>query len=153
MAVLESLPGLTVSIHVDGQPLPEYEDHTEEETPDGPVAEYQAARTVCRYVEALSDKDFCIKTSLDAPYIMDCPSLMFPCWVDGNPAPAKVLKKTHHLDRIQGDLVVYPLQMMVEGVTVEAPGRSDQEFLKKFRFAKIEMCMFFVKTTWCFLIS
>jgi hypothetical protein len=84
MAVLDTLPGLTVSIHVDDEPLPAYEDDTKEETPDDPVAQYQVARTLCKYVEAKSDKEFCIEMFLDPPYIMHCPALVFVCWIDGN---------------------------------------------------------------------
>jgi hypothetical protein len=75
MAVLDALPGLTVSVYVNGQPLPEFEDDTEKEPPDGLVAEYQASRTIWKYVEAVSDKGFSIRcpsmhrTKLIAPLL------------------------------------------------------------------------------------
>jgi hypothetical protein len=151
MAVLDTLPGLSVSIHVDGEPLPEYEDEAEEEIPDGPVAVFQAARTVCKYVEATSEKEFCIKMSLNAPYRMDCPSVKFRCFIDGIRVRTKILRRSVYPDRIRRGRVVSPVETTVEGVTVEAPGRSDHEFVRKFKFAKIELCMFF-QVTACFII-
>jgi hypothetical protein len=152
MAVLDTLPGLTVSIHVDGEPLPEYEDDTEEETPDDPVAQYQVARTLCKYVEAISDKEFCIEMSLDPPYRMDCPALVFPCWIDGNLADEVVLHQAEFPKEIRRGRVISPVGTALDGVGVEAPGVKNREFLKKFKFVKIETCMFFPRTTVCFLI-
>jgi hypothetical protein len=145
MAVLDTLPGVTVSINVDGQPLPEYKDDTEEETLDGPVAEYQTARTVCKYVEAISDKEFCIKMTLDAPFRMDCPSLEFACSIDGHRTHAPLIRKAAHSLRMRGDIVISPIERLHDGVRVEAPGRKDREFIKNFKFAKIETSTFFHK--------
>jgi hypothetical protein len=131
MAVLDALPGLNVSIHVDGEPLPEYEDETEEETPDGDITEYQASGTVCKYVEAMSDKEFCIKITLNSPYKMDCPTLMFRISIDGIHASAPIIKKAAFPHKLLGDLVISPMRRTVEGVRVEAPGSKDREFIKK----------------------
>jgi len=61
MAVLDGLPGLEVFVCIDGQPIQEYNDDEEEEVAQTPVAEYQAAKTVSKFVESISDKEFSIQ--------------------------------------------------------------------------------------------
>lgn len=56
MAVNDAVPGIEVSILINGKPVEEYEDSGEEI--DGPLA----SKTVVKYIEALSDTEFTINT-------------------------------------------------------------------------------------------
>ena len=71
MAVLDSLPGLAVSVAVAGNELPEYECRDEE--PDGPLAN----KTVLRYVESISDAEFVINFRISPPFQLGLPALHF----------------------------------------------------------------------------
>lgn len=57
MAVIDAVPGVKVSICINGQPVEEYEDSGEEI--DGPLA----SKTVVKYIEAISDAEFTINTT------------------------------------------------------------------------------------------
>ncbi|KFY49060.1 hypothetical protein V495_00779 [Pseudogymnoascus sp. VKM F-4514 (FW-929)] len=57
MAVIDTVPGVEVSILINGQPVEEYVDSGEEI--DGPLA----SKTVVKYIEAISDAEFIIKAS------------------------------------------------------------------------------------------
>lgn len=84
MAVLDELPGVEVSIEVDGEPLKEYEDADRE----------QAAETVVRYVEATSEAAFKIKFAVKneaKTFLGD--RLAFRVYIDGNFADAPRLKR------------------------------------------------------------
>jgi hypothetical protein len=82
MAVLDGLEGIEVSVCVHGQALHEYEDNDLEAEP-GDVGAYQASKTVSKYLEAVTDKEFSIKIVVKDPYEMDCPTLGFQVKVDG----------------------------------------------------------------------
>jgi hypothetical protein len=76
MAVLDSLPHIKSQIWVDGRPLEEFDDDEDEEQEVGPIAEYKAARTVTKYIESTSDKEYSVKLEIDTSYNWDspCPS-------------------------------------------------------------------------------
>lgn len=77
MAILNELPGIEVAICVDDQPLQEHEDEDDHEAAPGPVGAYQASKTVFKYIEAVTDKEFSIKFAVKAGYQFDCPTLGF----------------------------------------------------------------------------
>jgi hypothetical protein len=91
MAILESLPGIEVTIRMCGRPLIEYENNdqpapkVELSEEKRQVAEYQASRTVSKVVESVADRNFTIKCSVRAPYEFedDCTCLSFKFYVDG----------------------------------------------------------------------
>jgi hypothetical protein len=58
MAILEAVPGVGVSIYINGQSVKEYEDDGEEM--GGPLA----PNTVVKYIEAISDAEFEINVSV-----------------------------------------------------------------------------------------
>lgn len=76
MAIIDRLPGTTVSVCVDGKPLHEYED-------DDASANFNE---VVKYIEAEDNKEFTI--AIDAqPKLrasLDCAALSFEICVDGN---------------------------------------------------------------------
>lgn len=137
MAVLDSLPGLTVSVCVDGQALNEFEDdEAVVSSKPGVIGEYQAARTVTKYIEAMSDKEFTVKILLDTGYRMDCGSLGLPISVDGIWANEPLMSKSN--TDVRGDLLLTPMTRVVEGSYVAAPGKPEEQFIKTFKFCKLE---------------
>lgn len=58
MAIAPEHPGLEVTICIDGQPLPEYEDDEEDPAP----------KTTTKYIEARSDRHFSIVTRFKPPF-------------------------------------------------------------------------------------
>ncbi|KAJ8066667.1 hypothetical protein OCU04_005711 [Sclerotinia nivalis] len=107
MAVLDSLPGIEVTICVDGEPLEEY-DNTEDETMlvepealDGnfEVAKHQRSVTVKKFVESEAGKFFTINCVVKDPYRYtgDCTHIVFTCLVDGKVLTGgNVLSKDRH---------------------------------------------------------
>jgi hypothetical protein len=59
MAVHDDCPGLTAEILVGDEPLKEYKDAEEEETP----------KTTTRYIECRSGAEFVIRTSFESPFV------------------------------------------------------------------------------------
>ena len=139
MAVLDDLPGLGVSICIDGQPVEEYNDDEEEEVAETPIAEYQAAKTISKFVESISDKEFSIRIALESPFVMDYDSLLCPIHIDGKWRNEPVLQKVDHPISIQGSRVVSRITRTVAGVKDVAPGNLENEFVRNFKFAKIDI--------------
>jgi hypothetical protein len=140
MAILDSIPGLAVFVCVDGKPLEEYDDDDDDEgeVEHTQVAEYQAARTVSKFVESVSDKEFSICANLETSFVMDCASLLFPINIDGKLCWEGVVAKSSMPLSIRGSRVVSKVTRIAQGVKVAAPGNEEREFLQKFKFAKID---------------
>jgi hypothetical protein len=140
MAILDSIPGLEVFVCVDDKPLAEYDDDDdgEGEVEHTQVAEYQAARTVSKFVESVSDKEFSIRLNLETSFVMDCASLIFPINIDGKPCWEPVLAKSRFPQSVQGSRVLSRVTINAQGVRAVAPGIEGQEFLQKFKFSKID---------------
>ncbi|KAI9648089.1 hypothetical protein NHQ30_002718 [Ciborinia camelliae] len=83
MAVLEAVRGIKVTVCVDDQALQEYDDNQFKTIP-GDVGDYQASRTVARYVESCTDKEFSIKVEVDETYKFDSPTLSLRIFIDGS---------------------------------------------------------------------
>jgi hypothetical protein len=145
MAIQDHAPGLEVTVCVDGKPLEEYDNDEEEEMRQGldpEVMKYQAARTVTKYIESVSDQEFIIQINLAPPFKMDCVSLSTSVHIDGRKVASPLIMKSWNLDKFSGDYVKTKFQTRVEGMQVEAPGTAGRELLKKFKFAKIETSKF-----------
>ncbi|KAB8304359.1 hypothetical protein EYC80_003767 [Monilinia laxa] len=82
MAVLNDVRGIQVTVRVDGKALEEYDDDDVETVP-GDAGEYRALRTVAKYIESCTDKNFDIKYQVDDEYKFDSPHLTFSTYVDG----------------------------------------------------------------------
>ncbi|KAH7391271.1 hypothetical protein BKA64DRAFT_710180 [Cadophora sp. MPI-SDFR-AT-0126] len=84
MAVLATLPGIRVTICVDGDMLKEY---PAENTPikhDNPaVISHQESCTVTKFVEATTGQSFTINIAVNEPFEMTSPSVMFHVFADG----------------------------------------------------------------------
>jgi len=84
MAIHEDLPGIKVTVEVDGASLPEYRDAENEIQHDNPsVRLHQAGCTVINYVESVTGKCFSIKAEMGSEYKWDCPYLGFETYLDG----------------------------------------------------------------------
>jgi hypothetical protein len=138
MAILESLPGLEVTVCMDGQPLEEYDDNEEEEVGETPVAQYQAAKTVSKYIESASEKEFSINITLGTAFTMDFESLMAPIRMDGKFVAGPVMLKKRYLGSMRGSRILTPLSRTVHGVHSPAPGNDERILLRKFKFGKID---------------
>jgi len=129
MAVLEGLKGIEVTVHVDGQALHEYEDDEAERQP-GAIGEYQASKTVTKYVEAVTGKEFAISIKVRAPYEMDCPTLAFWIMVDGSEVSRRVLRKQKYCNN-NGEDVIF-------GVKNQNDSMTQRCSIRYFLFAEIQ---------------
>lgn len=117
MAVIEALPGVEVTIEVDGQPLHEYIDADSDEAED--------SRTVTRYVEAQNDQVFRIACTVTPRFEFAGDLVGFPSRVDGQEFHSKVIEKRHVLESSK---------------TVYRQGhKPTPELLKKFIFNAVEL--------------
>lgn len=117
MAVIEALPGVEVTIEVDGQPLREYSDADSDEA--------ENPRTVIRYVEDQNDQVFRIACTVTPRFKFEGDLVCFPSRVDGQEFHSKVIKERHVLESSK---------------TVYREGyRPTQESLKRFTFNAIEL--------------
>ncbi|KAF8857647.1 hypothetical protein BDZ45DRAFT_744153 [Acephala macrosclerotiorum] len=142
MAILDAVPGLDVSVYVDGHALKEYDDEEEDEiTPSTAAEEFQASRTVSKYVEAVSDKVFSVRLAFTKPFSMDCDAMSIPIFVDGKQMDTRVISKYFHKDNFRDRVLKNHMELEFKGVDVPAPGKNNQNFVKKFRFSKIGITM------------
>lgn len=83
MAVTDALPGVEVTVEVDGQPLKEFTDQGLEEEP----------RTITRYVEAVSGKRFILKVEVKNHAKFHGNSYRASVEVDGHSVDRRVIHK------------------------------------------------------------
>jgi hypothetical protein len=84
MAIHPDLPGIEVTVCVDGSPLTEYDTENDEITHDDPaVALRKNTCTVTKYVEVVEGKEFGVTMAVNAPYELDCDAISFRLTVDG----------------------------------------------------------------------
>lgn len=143
MAILDVVPGFEVSVRVNGEPLKEYDDDEDvvAEKP-GAIGEYQKARTICKYIEAMSNTEFTVHLTVGTSFNMDSPGLSTPIFIDGKCANEPGFFKQNYTASIQGNRILVPLVRIVEGVNSTAPGKIDQQFLKPFKFSHIDTSMY-----------
>jgi hypothetical protein len=134
VAVLDLLPGVEVKVTVDNVPLREYKDNeADSQAEGGVVGRHRAARTVSKYIESVTDKEFCVNLSIKAPYHFDSPSLTFKVSVDGVKVRSMFAPKLS-----RQVLAKSPWELVVDGV----PMKDSQglPIVKRFRFSKINTC-------------
>ncbi|KAG4430283.1 hypothetical protein IFR05_014230 [Cadophora sp. M221] len=127
MAILDRVPGLEVKVHINGQPAQEYDDDEDEQAVPGAVGWYQAARTVRKYVESISDKEFLVQLSLDNSFKFDCPTLSCELSIDGKVVRSPVIYRKHQES----------FTLEIDGIKTSA-GDGKTALLKPFKFSKIE---------------
>lgn len=98
MAIHESLPGIEVTVQVDGVDLKEYptkNDRVEHLDPN--AALHQEAWTTTNYIVAETGKAFTLKLAVNDQYAMNSPSLVFRPQVDSHYIFGEVLEKSTRL--------------------------------------------------------
>lgn len=141
MAIQDDVPGLEVAVCIDGKPLEEYDNDEEEQVKPGlpsEVSQYQAARTVTKYIESVSDQEFTIQLTLGPPFKMDYACLNTRIHIDGKKVDSPSIQKSRNLNSFSEDCVATKFQRKIKGMRVEAPGNAGRALLKRFKFAKIE---------------
>jgi hypothetical protein len=129
MAVFDFIPGLKVSIQVDDEDLDEYEDEAgeDEEAELSEVEEYQASRTVQRYIEATSGEEFVVYMALDKPFESDSPGIGFVVFVNG--------VQVNHTDFEREDWASESL--CDHTVSGDVSGSLGKQVVRPFKFSKI----------------
>ncbi|KAF4626757.1 hypothetical protein G7Y89_g11399 [Cudoniella acicularis] len=128
MAIHDRLPGVKVEILVDKEPLQEYTDD-EVHTPAGPNdnGAQKAARTVSKYIEAVTGKEFQVRVTIDDTYKPDCPTLLANVFADGIHLVGRTMRS------VKGKMK--QTQVVVDGVEHAITARRAR--LKPFIFSKI----------------
>ena len=135
MAILPQVPGITVSICVDGKPLEEYMDDEVEEGAEDNAAQYSAAIAVSHYIESVSDKEYTIQVDVDPTFNFNCPTLLIDTTID-----RRIRAKEVIAGRCIGGHLANSVKKVVSHVKVDVPpvrGQNARTDLKAFRFAKI----------------
>jgi hypothetical protein len=141
MAIQDDTPGLEVVVCMDGTSLEEYDNDEEEEAKPGlqsGVMKYQAARTVTKYIESVSDQEFTIQLKLAPPFKMDYACLVADVRIDGKLVASPGIQKSHNIRYFSGSYVTKSFRRVVEGMNVDAPGKTGRALVTNFKFAKIE---------------
>jgi hypothetical protein len=129
MAIIPDLPGLEVTVCVNGTALTEYAD-------DQPLAqvlpitlqERPATKAMSKYVESGTDQEFAIGLTISSLFKLDCPSLGFSLLVDGVRVTKTIFRGSQYgLDK--------PWSCFMDGRRV-GPART----LMPLKFSKIETC-------------
>jgi hypothetical protein len=129
MAVIPDLLGLEITVCVDGTPLTEYED----DEPRGQALSVTregipAGKSISKYIESETDREFAIDLTISNPFKLDCPSLGFSLLIDGVRVAKTIFRGSHHgLDK--------PWSCFMDGIRV-GPART----LMPLMFSKIETC-------------
>ncbi len=144
MAIPERVPGLQACVLVDGNALPEYDHEEIEPTKPGPIGEHQAVRTVSKYIEAVSGKEFGIRISLNTPFKLNCPTLTVRIQIDGKWVGGTYIRKASHPASYRGANVISRVDKDVAGARAAAPDHPRMHFLKPFKFSAINTSKSFV---------
>ncbi|KAB8304358.1 hypothetical protein EYC80_003766 [Monilinia laxa] len=127
MVVFSKLPHLGVSVQVDGVNVQEYDDDEEITVKPGPVGEYQAARTVSKFIEAVDGAEFGVKCSLSPQFKRDSPNIEVAVYVDGNYASGLVIRDTD-------------FSALLEGRVIRTSDSSrNGDVMQKFRFSRLDI--------------
>ncbi|GAB7364864.1 hypothetical protein MBLNU230_g5656t1 [Neophaeotheca triangularis] len=131
MAVTDALPGVEVTVEVDGQPLKEFTDQELEEEP----------RTITRYVEAVSGKRFILKVEVNKHAKFHGNNYRVSVEVDGHSAQQRLINKpkksgTPIMASIEGFLVsgTEVKEFMFSGLDLACDGKvlnKEAEVVKK----------------------
>ena len=88
MAIIDTLPGVEVTVQVDEEALREYND----DEGDRPKHIHPNGHHVSKYIEAIDDQEFTILTTLRQPYAPDSPSVTAKTYIDGQRADGRIAK-------------------------------------------------------------
>lgn len=127
MAVLDCVPGIEVTVDVDGEHAEEYvNDEAETEYEAGSLKEYMARRTVEKYIKSATGKSFVLKLKILASYEADCPGLVCTIYVDGELFGGPIWNADRGV----------PWMHIFEGNT---SGTGDEAVIRTMKFSDIEL--------------
>lgn len=134
MVVLDRLAGVKCYVQVNGVTVQEYDDDEDVETQPGPVGEYQALRTVTKYIEAVTGAEFSIACHFSSQFKMDSPNLELRMYVDGIYTQGRVIGP-HDLGsyfNLEGPIIFHP----------SSKGSAQRFTTQKYKFSKLDICTF-----------
>lgn len=125
MAIHDKVPGIEVTVEVDGAPLVEYAASNDQAQHEDRAVQFHLANcAITKYIECRTGKHFSVRMAIDAGYKWDSPSLGLEVWVDGVRACSKIVsRKTYEYKRYSS---------VVEGIKFRALGQ-----LRPFTFVEI----------------
>lgn len=132
MAILEDVPGLSVVVKVDGKNAMEYDDDDE---PDGDVPEHQAAVTVHKYIESVSDTDYGLELAVEPVFDFDFPTLSCQLYIDGRLVDRPILRAS--AIKVLNGHVREKRTMETYGTPQYGLETGTSTTIRKYRFAKI----------------
>jgi tRNA U54 and U55 pseudouridine synthase Pus10 len=132
MAIIDLVPGIEVSICVDDHPLVEYNDDEEVGAQHGEAIQHQATRTVSKYVESATDKEFGIRYNVTSAFNMDCPTIMFKVFIDGVNIRSQIVRAHRYKELAASGL---PYAKTMKGVESKINGMV---VVKLFKFTEIK---------------
>ncbi|KAH7039983.1 uncharacterized protein B0I36DRAFT_357346 [Microdochium trichocladiopsis] len=120
MAILESVPGIEVTIEVAGSTADEFDDPNT----TNPASE----KSLTKYIECIDDAEFAVMTKIGHGFLWDeAQVLVFTIHVDGVPARAKIFGP-RNVDKVQ----------KCEGVLEHQPGKAGWG-VRKFKFSPMQI--------------
>ncbi|CAD6441753.1 5e64f466-5db1-46c5-aa7f-0a0062be32f8 [Sclerotinia trifoliorum] len=141
MAVLDSLPGIEVTMCVDGESLKEYENNEHEAMLVEPealdekfeVVKHQRSVTVKKFVESEAGKLFSIRCAAKDPYRYTgaCTHITFECLVDG-----EIVTGGISMSKDEYEEYGFSYNDVIMGNIYQEQG---QELLQRFQFIKTRM--------------
>jgi hypothetical protein len=129
MAVIPDLLSLEITVCVNGTPLTEYED----DEPQGQTLSVThegipAVKSISKYIESETNREFAIGITISSTFKLDCPSLGFSLLIDGVRVAKTISRGSYNgLDK--------PWSCFMDGIRV-GPART----LMPLMFSKIETC-------------
>jgi hypothetical protein len=140
MAIHHDLPGIEVSVCMNGENIKEYQTKSDKaDHCDTRVVLHQTAWAITNFIEAIEDNEFSVKISIQQPFQLDCSALSFELTVDGEWIDTEIMD---YIDYKDGK---YETEMA--GLLVETRAGH---ILKPLKFAKIKIgnmpCIFQDKT-------
>ncbi|RDL33029.1 uncharacterized protein BP5553_08468 [Venustampulla echinocandica] len=133
MAILANIPGIQVTIHINGQPLPEYNCKDSEGNAGA------EGLTICeRYIESRADREFEIKMGLNPLYKFDSDALTFKVEIDKVGILSSLFRKERYIK--EGNAI----QVTVSGVREAVDG---EPFIRKLKFTEIPKSFRNLETT------
>jgi hypothetical protein len=128
MAIHKDVPGLEVTIEVDGTSLVEFAHSNDEIKHENHAVQAHLGKcTITKYVECVTGAQFRIKLSVDDKYKWDCPRIGFFTFVDGGFIRGVVPPSTKYNNKNWAYLV--------EGAISGPPNSTGT--LRRFKFTEI----------------
>lgn len=104
MALLDSLPGVEVTVCVEGEALQEYAAENDEVVhQDKAVVYHQQQVTTTKFIESATGKPFLVRVNVKAPFKMNCDNIAFAVRVDGKHIRKSLMSKKDFAKIMNGE--------------------------------------------------